>query len=99
MTITLSPETQNRIEERMKATGLLTPDDVVRAALEALDQQDALSRIDDAAMEALNPGFREKIAQGLAEANVGKVTDGEAFFDELEREEQEFESGQGRKTA
>jgi Arc/MetJ-type ribon-helix-helix transcriptional regulator len=97
--MSLSPETQKLIEGRMKAGGFPSPDDVVQAALASLDQQDPLSRIADAELDALYPGFREKIARGLAEAEAGRVSDGEEFFAELEREEAEFEERQGRKTA
>ena len=38
MPITLSPETQRLIEDRMKAGGYRTADDVVRASLASLDQ-------------------------------------------------------------
>jgi antitoxin ParD1/3/4 len=42
MAISLSPETLRLIEERMDGDGYPTADDVVRAALELLDQQDEL---------------------------------------------------------
>jgi Arc/MetJ-type ribon-helix-helix transcriptional regulator len=38
MSITLSPETQQLIEERMKRDGFTTADDLVRLALRTLDQ-------------------------------------------------------------
>lgn len=100
MAITLSRETQALIEEKIKAGGFATADEVVRAALVSLDQQDPLSGASDAELEAVYPGFRQKIAQGLADADAGRVSDGEEFFAELEREEREFEARQpGRKTA
>ena len=42
MSITLSPETQKLIEERMKQDGYPSADDVVLAALELLDQKEPL---------------------------------------------------------
>ena len=100
MAISLRPETQRLIEERMKQGGFPSADEVVQAALSSLDRQDPLSRVGDAELEALYPGFREKVAQALAEADAGKVTDGEAFFAEPEREEAEVEAErQGRRTA
>ncbi|HXE53852.1 MAG TPA: hypothetical protein VN541_12595 [Tepidisphaeraceae bacterium] len=99
MVVSLSPDTQKLIEERMKKKDFQSADELVRAALGLLDMQDRLGNIGDDELEAIYPGFREKIAQGLAEADAGKVTDGEAFFAELEREEQEFEKQQSRKTA
>ena len=38
MPITLSPQTQKLIEERMKATGCSTPDELVQVALQTLEQ-------------------------------------------------------------
>ncbi|HZL33682.1 MAG TPA: hypothetical protein VFC78_00145 [Tepidisphaeraceae bacterium] len=87
MAISLNSKTQQLIEKQMKDGGYSTPDEVVRVALTTLGQQDPLSQLGDADVESLHPGFREKIAQGLAEANAGKVSDGEEFFAELEREE------------
>jgi antitoxin ParD1/3/4 len=42
MSITLSPETQKLIEQRMKRDGYPSADDVVLAALELLDQKEPL---------------------------------------------------------
>jgi len=42
MSITLSPETQKLIAERMQRDGYPSADDVVRAALESMDQEDRL---------------------------------------------------------
>jgi hypothetical protein len=33
------------------------------------------------------PGLKEKVAAGLAAARAGNLIDGEAFFDELDSEE------------
>ncbi len=41
--------------------------------------------------------MKAKIEQGLREAREGKLSDGDAFFDELDREEGRAPSG--RKTA
>jgi hypothetical protein len=40
MAVSLQPETQKLIEDRMKQSGFSTPDDMVRVALETLDQCD-----------------------------------------------------------
>lgn len=40
MNVTLDPESQKFIEDRIKAGGYPTPEDVVRAALAALKQQE-----------------------------------------------------------
>jgi hypothetical protein len=38
VSISLNPETQRLIEQRMKQTGMSTPDDLVQLALSTLDQ-------------------------------------------------------------
>ena len=35
------------------------------------------------------PGLKQKLAAGLAAARAGDLIDGEAFFDALDREEEE----------
>lgn len=40
-------------------------------------------------LEALCPGLTTKFAEGLAAADAGQLSDGDDFFDELEREEAE----------
>lgn len=67
MTISLSPETQKLLEDHMKRGGFATPDDVVRAALETLDQ----ARGED--FEDLDPETQAAIEEGLAEAERGEV--------------------------
>ena len=41
MSISRTPRTQKLIEERMKATGYSTPDELVEVALQTLDQMQA----------------------------------------------------------
>lgn len=38
-------------------------------------------------LEALYPALTRKLAEGLAAADAGQLSDGDDFFDELEREE------------
>jgi Arc/MetJ-type ribon-helix-helix transcriptional regulator len=52
MGIALTPETQKLIEERMLRGGYSTADDMVRVALEMLDQYDA--ELDDATLDAID---------------------------------------------
>jgi len=99
MSMTLSTETERLVEARMRRGRFLSPDDVVRAALASLDQEDPLAPLADADLEQLYPGFRQKMAQGLAEADAGLATDGESFFAELERKEAATDQlNQGRPT-
>lgn len=93
MAITLAAETQQLIERRMDQGGFPSADDLVRAALVTLDEQDSLRWIAGADLDRLFPNMSGKIAAGLAEADVGKLSDGEAFFAELEREERDVGVG------
>lgn len=87
MNLTLPPEILRLIDERVQSGKYESPEDVVTAAVTTLDQQERVTHLAVSELEVAFPGIREKIAQGLAEAEAGQVSDGEAFFDELEREE------------
>jgi predicted transcriptional regulator len=77
MAITLSPETQRLIEERMKQTGLDTADELVRLALQTLDQV----RGED--FEDLDPETQAAIEEGLAQADRGEGRPWEEVREEL----------------
>jgi hypothetical protein len=49
-------------------------------------------------LEALYPGLRAKLEEGLADLREGRVRDGEEFFDELDRQENATK-GSDRKSA
>jgi Arc/MetJ-type ribon-helix-helix transcriptional regulator len=53
MSISLHPKTQKLIEERMKRGGFSTADDMVRVALETVDQCDA-DELDEATLAAID---------------------------------------------
>lgn len=65
MNITLSPETQKLIERKMACGGYATPDEVVMAALRALDTDDDFSA---AGLETL----RKEIEVGLRDFEEGR---------------------------
>lgn len=73
MHLTLTPETRQLIEERMKRGGYATAEDVLRAALATLEQQEQLG--DFAAGE-----WDQLLAQGEA---GGASLDGEQVFIKL----------------
>lgn len=75
MSITLQPETEQKIEERMKDGRFASPDEVVKAALELLDEQQR--------READLDGVRRKIALGVEQLDRGEGMDGEAVFEQL----------------
>jgi len=87
MNLSLPPKIQKLIDRRVKSGRYHSAQDVVTAALVTLDQQESLAGMSAADLETIYPGIKEKLAQGLAAARAGDVSDGEAFFGELEREE------------
>lgn len=87
MQLTLPPEIQTLIDQRVRSGRYQTPEDVVVAAMTSLDQQERLAALHPADLETAFPGIREKIAQGFSEAQAGRFSDGDAFFDELDRED------------
>jgi Arc/MetJ-type ribon-helix-helix transcriptional regulator len=66
MTISLSPETQKLLEERMKRGRFATPDDVVRVALEMLEQYEG------DALEDLEPDTLAAIERAEAQSVRGE---------------------------
>lgn len=86
---------QEQIDQRIQSGAYASAEDVLRAAFAALSQQEALSAAPLEELEAMYPGLRQKIAEGLEDCRAGRLYDGEEFFDELDREDQE----RNRKTA
>jgi len=80
MTITLSPETQRLLEEQMKKGGYATADDVVRVALETLDQADAAEPLED-----LDPETLAAIERAEAQADRGEGLPVDLAFEQLRR--------------
>jgi Arc/MetJ-type ribon-helix-helix transcriptional regulator len=66
MTITLTPETQKLLEDRMKKGGYASPDDLVRVAIETLDQVEA------ELYEDLDEDTRDAIERAEAESARGE---------------------------
>jgi hypothetical protein len=66
MSVSLSAETQKLIEQRMRETGVSTADELVRVALQTLDQ------VHGQPFEDLDPDAQVAIEQGLAEADRGE---------------------------
>jgi Arc/MetJ-type ribon-helix-helix transcriptional regulator len=97
MNLALPPEIDRLIDARVKSGRYKTPEDVVAAAVAFLDQQEHLDDLPPADMELLYPGIKAKLAEGLADARAGKLSDGDSFFEELDRE-QKTKSRPNRKT-
>jgi antitoxin ParD1/3/4 len=102
MNVPVPQEMQSFIEDQVKSGRYASIDDAVLAALAQFMQQDRLEHLSTEELEAIFPGFREAIAEGIASSAAGRVRDGEEFFAELEREElqrEEQNQTSGRKTA
>ena len=98
MTVSLSPESQRIVDEHVASGRFSRAEEVVAAALVALEQQDGAAKLRRDELELLYPDFHHKILQGLADSDAGRVSDGDAFFNEMEREEREGDAG-GRRSA
>jgi predicted transcriptional regulator len=79
MTITLSPETQRLLEKGMRETGLSTPDELVRVALQAL------RHVTGEDFESLDPQTRAAVEEGLAQADRGETTPWEEAREDLRK--------------
>jgi Arc/MetJ-type ribon-helix-helix transcriptional regulator len=87
MQISIPPQVQKLVEDRVRSGQYARPEDVVAAAILSLEQQERASTLTRPELEALYPGLTTKLAEGLAAADAGQLSDGDDFFDELEREE------------
>jgi Arc/MetJ-type ribon-helix-helix transcriptional regulator len=76
MNLSLAPETERLIHERMKSGQYQTPDDVVAAAIAALDREERSEGPGDFAPGELD----ELIAEGEADIARGDVLDGDEVF-------------------
>jgi putative addiction module CopG family antidote len=88
MELSLNQEIERFIEQEVGAGRYATPEGVVHAGVSKLMQRERLEGLAPEELEAIFPGLRSHVAAGLEEARAGKLSDGEAFFEELEREEE-----------
>jgi antitoxin ParD1/3/4 len=79
LTVSLTPELEAFIRDRVTSGRYDTPSDVVREGLKLLE-------VREHEREAVLAELRREIAVGLEEARAGHLSDGEEFFAELERE-------------
>ena len=54
-------------------------------------QDDTLEQLSIDELESIFPKFRSQIERGLSDARAGRLSDGDAFFDQLEREDRGVE--------
>ena len=79
MTITVTPELEAFILERVASGRFGTASDVVREGLKLLE-------VRGHEREAVFDEIRREIVIGIEDAKAGNLSDGEEFFAELERE-------------
>ena len=77
MNISLSAGTRKLLEERMKRGGYASPDDLVRVALETLDQ------VEGASIEDLDSETQAAIGRGEAQADRGEGKPWEQVREEI----------------
>ncbi|WP_421848026.1 type II toxin-antitoxin system ParD family antitoxin [Novosphingobium sp.] len=79
MNVSLTPELETLVHNKVKAGRYNSASEVVREALRLMEERDQLQELHKASM-------REKIAAGVASLRAGRVIDGEAFMDRLDAE-------------
>jgi len=79
MNVSLTPELEQLVHQKVQTGRYTSASEVVREALRLLEERDRLEawRKDE---------IRQQIAAGLASLRAGKGEDGEAAFDRLEAE-------------
>jgi antitoxin ParD1/3/4 len=88
MTVSLTPEMEEFVADRVASGRYPSPIEVVRAGLRLLEAQE------QERAEALAE-VRRKIAVGLKQADRGEVRDGEAVFDDLDRQDDQWHGEAG----
>jgi antitoxin ParD1/3/4 len=76
LNVSLTPELEKFVQERVKSGRYQTASEVVREALRLLELRE------EEREEALR-GVRQKLQRGLEQAKRGELVDGEEFMDKL----------------
>lgn len=76
ITVTLPPELEAFIEERVASGRFATAGEAVREGLRLLEEREQ-------EREAVLAELRQEIEIGVEQAKAGQLIDGRAFFDEL----------------
>ncbi|ARN83607.1 type II toxin-antitoxin system ParD family antitoxin [Methylocystis bryophila] len=85
MNVTLPPELERFVQDKIKSGLFDSEAEVVRAALRLMEDQDR-------PILWAEGSIREKIAAGLASLKAGQGVDGEAVFERMETEMDEEEA-------
>ena len=81
MNVSLTPELEQLVQDKVKSGLYLSASEVVREALRLLDERDQLRQIRLAEL-------KKKIAVGVEQAERGEVVDGEEVFKKLREKAQ-----------
>lgn len=77
MNVSLTPELESLIHDKVSAGRYTSASEVVREALRLMDERDQVQ-------ELYKASLREKIAAGMASLRAGQGSDGEAFMARLD---------------
>ncbi|ETW93685.1 MAG: hypothetical protein ETSY1_38130 [Candidatus Entotheonella factor] len=87
MNVHLTAELEQFVQAKVQGGRYNSASEVVREALRLLEERDQL-------LELRKETIRQKIDEGFESLRRGEGVDGEAFFADLERQEQALESPQ-----
>lgn len=79
MNVSLTPELEQFVQEKVSTGRYHSASEVVREALRLLEERDGLRQV---RIQTL----REQVTKGVEQARRGELTDGEAVFDHLDAE-------------
>ncbi|GGZ10531.1 type II toxin-antitoxin system ParD family antitoxin [Novosphingobium colocasiae] len=77
MNVSLTPELESLIHQKVSAGRYTSASEVVREALRLMDERDQMQ-------ELYKASLRDKIAAGMASLRAGQGSDGEAFMARLD---------------
>ena len=78
ITVTLPPELEAFVQERVASGRFATPGEAVREGLRLLEEREQ-------EREAVLTELRQEIEIGVEQAKAGKLSDGSVFFEQLRR--------------
>ncbi len=85
MNISLTPELEELVNEKVKSGQYQSPSEVIGVGLRLLEERDKLNQVRLAEL-------KEKIRAGIEASDRGEVVDGEAVFAELEEDIRRIEA-------
>ena len=83
LNVSLTPQLEGFINGQIASGRYQSASEVIREGLRLLEEKEVMR-------QTVLSEVRQQIAVGLAAADLGDLHDGEAFFEELDREDQDF---------